>query len=130
MLALPADVKSLTAIARDMRGVQADTKEVVDSLARRMGSLTAMMEGLEQMAMRSRPAAGMPSPFFASPPHLPPRPSELETARAAAAEERAAALEAEGMRLTAALGVSEERQHASSRSAEAEARAAVLSSRK
>ena len=43
--------------------MQSDVKEAVDSIARRLASLTAAMEGIEQMALRRTPVpANVPTP--------------------------------------------------------------------
>ena len=51
-------LESLLRIARESKGMQGDLKEAVDSIARRMGTLTAAMEGIETTVLR-RSSAGM-----------------------------------------------------------------------
>ena len=93
--------QQLVGLARESRSMQGDVKDAVDSIARRLSSLTAAMEGIEQGVMRR---AASPHPGINQ--TLPPPPPGAASASSDLARQ-VGAMEAEAARLRAALAESE-----------------------
>ena len=50
----PVDLSPLLSLARESRSIHLEVKESVDSVGRRLGSITAAMEGIESSMLKTR----------------------------------------------------------------------------